>query len=1531
MGSGRRKKIQIDLPGITVQPPPSCPPNCPDPNTPDPPKEPGKSVAAVSSETIVYDTLSDSYSLIPDSTEPRMGQFAASIDGLGSSVSGSESRIYVFGGYMGNANADTPLLRTCESMDVVSLVWTPVANMPTPRAFGMTVRAGTHIYCIGGIELDQVMNKFVVSRKIERFNVSSGTWTGTLTQMPTGYGVAYGDAQTDGEFIYVVCGFRELGGNSDPSKLNDRVLRYSIAGDSWDKITPSDLDMYERVSPFAFLRGTTNEYYVCGGSLPKGRDEYDAELESKIGRLKEQFRSVVKSSDFVNSMTAAEQNNFIAEEEKKIEEQTRVSAFIYPMTGYKFVLGSEYDDYGELVIDISSGLDDEWRNMPNARDDGRAVYMSDDDKVFFFGGSNQNVSSTLSRVESVLLSDGSYNVLTPMNRGRIRFAAVSLGADVYILGGQTSGHANGYVQVNIQQFPGTIKATGTQSNGFMVTLTNDAGELIPGDIRIAVRGHIRIPEIDDQLSSFLADRAIERIRDQLPQISEGAIEELTEEELNALIAQAQNTVTNPNSDEFQMNSARKLSTEIAVFPILYSETDVIVHDGVGGFSLRPRSEDPLADIAKLSEFVQKLLNDTLPEEDQRFLGDLTREELASLGDVLQGIELPPTTVESGKQRVLYDIETTATVVDDYYFGSSVSDYLEQNIASIREKLEEMLRDLAETEEPSTQGNTSTFVRYNLSDDVFGYKTQDGQSTSSYSKLPLFVSFRDQLPSIRTTYYNNIDWIPQINKHLVAQNSIDEALEILDVLDHQVPFGGSQLYTAMFEIARVCSGTDLQKTVYIASDNSENLSLVSRDDAISEINSVDGYGKTPVVYTVFSTSKPMTIAAQLERTDKTDIERITKETNGQSTTLVDSSFISQILNLAIGGAAGSLGYGIYRRSVVFDELTAVTAMTATFFLPSNTIGTLRFRYSQDGFNFTDWSEKFEGNESCSDAICAKSIDVADFFAKAIEFEIVLSTGFTQDPDDDENETGSPRLDSIQLSSSGEKNDYLFLNSEEVAKNVQQVAVGIESVTPENAVVEIGVATSQTNEWTDFHSDARPVLREYGKTFLLERSHDDESIVPDETLTSIDGLLWTTRYGPWDPAAVATLYDVDENGVATVIRDGFLMYPRDGQIYFDTKQSLDKTFRLSIVNDNVLRVGLRIRNRLHTDSVKISGVGYIYSTNDDKPNDLVQLAPVADRLSVTPANPTSVDTFLASYRYIDPNNDREEGSVISWFKNGQKVSELAGKLTWTNANLNYNNKLRPGDSIVFSVRPSDGIDYGIEVFSQPVVIGARVPSIARPIRIVPYKNGAVVGRYDSASTFILQYAYVTDDIGPQSLEQGTSIVWYVNGNAVKSGTHDSTTPADAAVMKLLPTESSDAIAAHEINAAVQVEITPRNAAGMQGETVASGIVTVVNTKPSILGGKITIQPASPIHGVNDLSLQEPTVNDIDVTVNVQQSTLEIEWYRSTDGINYAKFAVSGNGRKIDKSTIREGDRWYVRVRPYDYVDYGDWVQSNTVVVR
>ena len=186
------------------------------------------------------------------------------------------------------------------------------------------------------------------------------------------------------------------------------------------------------------------------------------------------------------------------------------------------------------------------------------------------------------------------------------------------------------------------------------------------------------------------------------------------------------------------------------------------------------------------------------------------------------------------------------------------------------------------------------------------------------------------------------------------------------------------------------------------------------------------------------------------------------------------------------------------------------------------------------------------------------------------------------------------------------------------------------------------------------------------------------------------------------------------------------------------------RLKITNKGELRVGLRLRNRFHNDTIKVEGAGFIFSTNNVRPVELSQVAPKARNLMITPETPNVNDTFFALYDYVDLNNDPESGTIVSWYRNGSQMLEIQNRISWTNNDLLLKNKIQPGDQITFSVTPSDGKDFGTTVFADPVVLIAIPPGV-QDLRIAPTRNNTVNSRYDTSSTFTSQYSFVTDDSG------------------------------------------------------------------------------------------------------------------------------------------------------------------------------------------
>jgi len=1472
--------------------------------------------------------------------------------------------MYVFGGITGQGDSSTTnLTPTSEVFNTQTQQWDFTTDMPTARVFGMTVVQDETVYCIGGLEIDPLLRQYVVSRKIEAFDSITELWNTTLALMPENNGVAYGDAQIIGDFIYVTCGVTSMSNLGQPGDLNTKILKYSILGDVWTEITPSNSSLYQRLAPFGFYRsGASNmldkNYYIYSGSIPKPTELIQSERQAIIDSLLNEFRSFILTSAYYNNLPLADQLLFVQEQESIITENVQVPGFLYPVTGFKFLPGSEFMQDGILTIDISNTLDDEWTVLPRSRDMGATVYSSLQDIAYFIGGSNQNKSTTLNRNESIdLHNNNDYIRLTPLNRGRTMFGAVLIGDEIFLTGGLTSGHSAGFVEIDIETDTTFVEARGTQSSGLLITLKNDSGETIEQDIRVDVRGKLRMPLVDDVLAQFIAERGADRALGGdgsgtaagLP----GADDAGKGVDIGRLI-KSQNKIIDPNSDAFQFNAARKLNEQVNLFPILYSSNEFVVNAGVGGVTLLPRSEDPLADFQKLSEFIRLRLENTPEDPNERFSGDLTREELAALGETLALVQLPPTIIKSGSLRDLYSIETMVTILDPIFFGQTISDF----DLNVQKKIDSKIKELLTPPEPDMPGGSdlggplfgggsvvedsecfllqhaaqtdipaSSTPPSNNSNAPFGIggHAGSGQCLFCQTILPTNVDIRNQLSAVETKFFNIVDWIPQIKKRLINNTAaLTDVVKELDIIDHEVPFGGSQLYNAMFTAGTVTSGDEFdltKKVIYIASDNSQNLSLITRSKAIDEINAIDGDKKTPVVYSLFSTSFPVSLSAQLQRSEVGDVEKITQATGGQSTTLIRSGFLDQILNLALGSATGGLGFGIYTRKITFLNPTTVTAIIINFNLPINTQGFLRMRFSSDGFNFGDFGERFEESQ------------VVDFVALVIEIEVILTTGFAVDITEeyDHVATGIPKLISLVLQTSGEREDLMFLNKETVLTNVQQVAAAIEGTVPTTSIIEIGTATSNSHEWIDFQSPARPAVKDCGKMFMLERTDSPTSLVPIEPMSTIDGKLYVSNYGRWDPSATVSLFEINDSGDDIPVLSGFVLYPRDGEVYFDTKQPPNKQFKITIVNDGCLRVGLKLRNKLHTESISLTGVGFIYSTNDEKPLELSQVAPRAINVQISPQSPSSNDTFFALYTFIDLNNDKESGTIVSWFKNGVQLLEIQNQTSWTNANLLPSNKLEPNDKINFQVIPSDGRDFGTPVFS-PTVILVSLPPGANNVRIVPFRNNIINGRFDTSSTFVVEYDFHTDEVGAAGVEDGTIIKWFVNGTVFKEGTfsafdvNSAGQPNDDASKRLAPNEIIGGTTAHIIGNQIQVEVTPKTLV-ITGDVVKTQIITVENSIP--IAKNVKVEPEVP--NAQSTLIVTYDIDDNDITdFGTQTDQSELKWFNSANGTDFVEVTDLQNESVVPPFFLRSGEHWFAQVVPFDGLDISAPVVSNTVVI-
>lgn len=91
-----------------------------------------------------------------------------------------------------------------------------------------------------------------------------------------------------------------------------------------------------------------------------------------------------------------------------------------------------------------------------------------------------------------------------------------------------------------------------------------------------------------------------------------------------------------------------------------------------------------------------------------------------------------------------------------------------------------------------------------------------------------------------------------------------------------------------------------------------------------------------------------------------------------------------------------------------------------------------------------------------------------------------------------------------------------------------------------------------------------------------------------------------------------------------------------------------------------------------------------------------APTASYPGISPPSPVQNENLNVDYSYNDLDGDGENGSVIRWFLDGNRIVELDDATTVSEL------MTRIGDEWHYTVAPSDGTDIGIMVTSQTVTI-------------------------------------------------------------------------------------------------------------------------------------------------------------------------------------------------------------------------------------
>jgi len=278
------------------------------------------------------------------------------------------------------------------------------------------------------------------------------------------------------------------------------------------------------------------------------------------------------------------------------------------------------------------------------------------------------------------------------------------------------------------------------------------------------------------------------------------------------------------------------------------------------------------------------------------------------------------------------------------------------------------------------------------------------------------------------------------------------------------------------------------------------------------------------------------------------------------------------------------------------------------------------------------------------------------------------------------------------------------------------------------------------------------------------------------------------------------------------------------------------------------------------------------------------PEATDLRISPEKPLTTDNLQCEYKYVDLDNDPENGTEIRWYKDKILQEKYNDQLIIQSVDTNK------GEHWYFTIKPKDGTDYGEVNTSPEAIIEDSLPTVSNLIMtpLSPLIGDNLVCSYE--------FSDVNGDT-----ENGTEIRWYMD-NVLQETYND---------QKMIP---SNAIAKGQ---KWQFTVKPKD--GMDyGELKSSPIVKIGNILPQIK--ELNIIPEKPL--TDDILKCNYIYYDSD---GDPENGTEIKWYK--DGVYQSTYK---NKTSISANSIGKGQIWYVTVKPNDGSDFGELKQSVSVQI-
>jgi len=409
-------------------------------------------------------------------------------------------------------------------------------------------------------------------------------------------------------------------------------------------------------------------------------------------------------------------------------------------------------------------------------------------------------------------------------------------------------------------------------------------------------------------------------------------------------------------------------------------------------------------------------------------------------------------------------------------------------------------------------------------------------------------------------YSDLQWLPFVGGLLPELTKDDQYIE--SAFSSIKMIGASQIHDAVKLAAQrlIQFQTDnselkqCKKVIFLLTDGDENTSVYSINQAINNVNFVNGKCETPVI--------PLRLGYSYG-SDKILFNKYANETCGNNYYLVglSDSAIPEVINGIIASGYMQINKGTYGYLVDLGNSDMASNLSfSNIFKPDGSMATYRYRFSKDGISWGDWSIRYDTSQTAN--LPSNLSSVGRYF----QYEVFLQGNSNFE---------SPIVSSgIALNYYAHQNFVVFfqpvsldINSDEYLASIY---VSHTATIPVTSSINYGYCQFNSIDVVDYSSLTRSLIVPDRHTILLDRFN--------EILLTQNRKKYVAINGGWPTNGIVQIYKVDDAS-----HNGELIDPStyasnhtDGSITFYSVRSRDESFVLCLTFEPVFRILCNIDN-------------------------------------------------------------------------------------------------------------------------------------------------------------------------------------------------------------------------------------------------------------------------------------------------------------------------------------------------------------------